>query len=113
MADSIPVEIDCPQVSTDITDESSNLRLIDCREADELAICSLGSAQHCPLSEWGDKWATWFPDRDQRIVILCHHGMRSLQATTFLRNHGFANAQSMSGGIDAWSRLIDPAVSRY
>lgn len=52
-------------------------------------------------------------DPEDRLVVLCHHGMRSLNVTVWLRNQGFEQAQSLSGGIDAWSAEVDPAISRY
>ena len=47
------------------------------------------------------------------IVCYCHHGVRSLTAATILRQAGFERAVSLAGGIDLWSRRIDPAVPRY
>jgi len=47
------------------------------------------------------------------IVVLCHHGQRSLSVAMWLRGQGFERAQSLAGGIDAWSRVIDPSVPRY
>jgi rhodanese-related sulfurtransferase len=52
-------------------------------------------------------------DPEGRIVVICHHGVRSLNVANWLRNQGFEHAQSLRGGIDAWSRDVDPAVLRY
>jgi rhodanese-related sulfurtransferase len=52
-------------------------------------------------------------DPDAPIVVLCHHGARSLSVTMWLREQGFEKAQSLAGGIDHWSRVIDPSVPRY
>ena len=52
-------------------------------------------------------------DPDAHIVVLCHHGQRSLSVAMWLRGQGFDHAQSLAGGIDAWSRTIDPTVPRY
>jgi len=51
--------------------------------------------------------------RDTPIAMICHHGIRTLDAADYLRGYGFANAKSMSGGIDAWSLDVDPSVPRY
>ena len=51
--------------------------------------------------------------RDKTVVAYCHSGMRSLRVAQFLRQQGFADALSLSGGIDAWSLSVDPAVPRY
>jgi len=52
-------------------------------------------------------------DEEDNILVLCHHGARSLSVAVWLRNQGFDKAQSIAGGIDAWSRAIDPHIPRY
>ena len=47
------------------------------------------------------------------ILAYCHHGIRSLHAVRWLRAHGFPRAQSLAGGIDAWTDRVDPALPRY
>ena len=47
------------------------------------------------------------------IVVMCHHGVRSLQVVAFLREAGFLDARSLAGGIDRWSLEIDGTVPRY
>ena len=56
------------------------------------------------ISEW---------DKNQAIVIHCHHGMRSVEAVNFFIQQGFKNVKSMSGGISAWSNAIDTSVPQY
>ncbi len=107
-----PVEVDVQTVQS-LLKEQPNLVLIDCREDDEFATASIEGAELMPMSRWGDelhKLAAW---KDRQIVVHCHHGRRSLQVVAWLRNNGFPTAQSMAGGIDAWSLQIDPSVPRY
>jgi rhodanese-related sulfurtransferase len=52
-------------------------------------------------------------DPESHIVAICHHGVRSMSVTAWLRDQGFDRAQSLRGGIDAWSAEIDPSVQRY
>lgn len=85
--------------------------LVDVREADELAICRIPGALHIPLGELPARMAEIPADRP--VLIHCHHGGRSLRATQFLRAQGRSAVSNVKGGIDAWSRLIDPAVPRY
>ena len=47
------------------------------------------------------------------LVVFCHHGVRSLQVVNWLREQGVAACQSMAGGIDQWSAVVDPRVPRY
>jgi len=52
-------------------------------------------------------------DPDSHVVAICHHGVRSMSVTAWLREQGFEQAQSLRGGIDAWSAEVDPSVPRY
>jgi rhodanese-related sulfurtransferase len=52
-------------------------------------------------------------DPDQPVACLCHHGIRSQQVANFLVQSGFDEVVNLQGGIDAWSREIDPSVPRY
>lgn len=90
-----------------------DFRIIDCREESEWQICRLPDAQLVPLSRFGELAPQVFGNTQERLIIYCHHGMRSLRAAQWLREHGFARAQSMRGGIDAWSDLVDPDTPRY
>jgi len=51
--------------------------------------------------------------KDTRIVFHCHHGGRSQAAAEHFAGLGFTNLHNLAGGIDAWSREIDPSVPRY
>lgn len=88
-------------------------RLIDCREEDEWQICRLPDAVLVPTSRIGEMAAQVFTDTQEHLIIYCHHGMRSQRVAQWLRQHGFVNAQSMRGGIDAWADLVDPEMARY
>ena len=52
-------------------------------------------------------------DPDLPVLVLCHHGMRSLQVALFLERQGYPHAYNITGGIDAWSRQVDPSVPLY
>ena len=86
--------------------------LLDVREPWEFQTAALPNALLMPMGEVTSR-AHQELDPDQPIVVLCHHGSRSLSVTMWLRQQGFENAQSLAGGIDAWSRTIDPTVPRY
>jgi rhodanese-related sulfurtransferase len=87
--------------------------LIDVREQDEWDICHLPRATLVPLSALAEKAPRVLADKAQPRIIYCHHGMRSLRATQWLRQQGWTQVWSLTGGIDAWSDQIDPAVPRY
>jgi rhodanese-related sulfurtransferase len=86
--------------------------LLDVREPWEFQIASLPGSLLMPMGEVTSR-AHQELDQDADIVVLCHHGVRSLNVTMWLRNQGFDHAQSLSGGIDYWSRAIDPTIPLY
>ena len=92
-------------------------RLVDCREEDEFALGRIEGAQLIPLSRFGELAPGLLlpagEEEETPVVIYCHHGMRSLHATQFLREKGLQQVWSLSGGIDLWSTSIDPEVPRY
>ena len=87
--------------------------LLDCRTADEYAVAHIDGSRLIPMQDLPARLAELESWRDKPIVVHCHHGMRSLKVAQWLREQGFSFAQSMTGGIDAWSTEIDPAVPRY
>ncbi len=93
--------------------KGADLRLVDVRDPDEYDYCRLSGAELIPLLTFATDAATKLPDKEADIIVYCHHGMRSMQATEQLRAMGYANARSMAGGIDKWSLEIDSTVRRY
>ncbi len=94
------------------------LVLLDVREAweHELATLQLPDARlrHLPLSTLAvAPGEIDLLDRLQRVVCVCHHGVRSAQVAAFLQRRGFADVYNLHGGIDAWSIAVDPRVPRY
>ena len=85
--------------------------LLDVREAWEAEIASIPGATLIPMGDIPSRLQELDPDRP--IVVLCHHGARSLNVAMWLRNQGFEHAQSLAGGIEQWSRSIDPSTPRY
>jgi rhodanese-related sulfurtransferase len=87
-------------------------RLIDVREPWEFTTTRIEGSLPLPMGEVATR-AHKELEFDERLVIVCHHGVRSMNVTAWLRRQGFEKAQSLRGGIDAWSVEVDPAVTRY
>jgi rhodanese-related sulfurtransferase len=87
-------------------------RLIDVREPWEFATAHIEGGVLMSMGEVPAR-AHQELDPDEHLVVVCHHGMRSMNVAVWLRNQGFEQAQSLRGGIDAWSAEVDPAVPRY
>jgi len=86
--------------------------LLDVREPWEYQTAHIEPSTLLPMNEIPGR-AHQELDEDAPILVLCHHCARSLSVAAWLRQQGFDKAQSVSGGIDAWSRLIDPTIPRY
>lgn len=84
--------------------------LIDVRTDEERAVASLAAARPYDLET--DR-AIAGMQHDTPLVFLCHHGFRSQHAALHFANEGFTDVANVQGGIDAWSRLVDPGVARY
>jgi len=91
---------------------NQSVRLIDVREPWEFAATSVAGSLPIPMGEIPLR-APIELDRGEQLIVMCHHGVRSMNVTVWLRRQGFEKAQSMRGGIDAWSLEVDPTVARY
>ena len=105
------LEITVDQLKQQLATEHPPL-LLDVREPWEFEAAHIPGARLMPMSEVPGRAFQEF-DEDQPIAVLCHHGARSLSVANWLRQQGFSNAQSVAGGIDLWSRVIDPSVPQY
>ena len=91
--------------------KAGKIKLLDVRTPEEYATARVDGSILVDQSIAQEIMQNW--PKDTRIVTICHHGMRSLDAAAYLRGHGFANTKSMMGGIDAWAVQIDPSIARY
>jgi rhodanese-related sulfurtransferase len=87
--------------------------LLDVRADWEHQLAKIAEGPLVPLQELQQRLAELKPPEGATFVAYCHHGMRSRQAASFLRQVGFPQARSLAGGIDRWSLAIDPKVARY
>lgn len=85
--------------------------LLDVRDDWEWQLARIDGSRHLPMSEIPARLDDL--DKSHPTVVICHHGLRSLQVVAFLERLGFANLHNLQGGIDAWARNIDPAVPVY
>jgi rhodanese-related sulfurtransferase len=103
-----------PQDVKSLQDSGESLFLIDVREPAEWDLTRIEGALLVPMGTVpASLQALEDKADDGALVVYCHHGVRSLQVVSWLREHGIACCYSMSGGIDRWSREIDSAVPRY
>ncbi len=100
-----------PSEVDELLKSDKNILLIDVREPWEYETAKIENSQLMPLSKFAEESMNLNPD--DNIIIYCHHGVRSLRACSFLVNNGYKNVINLDGGINAWSREVDPSVPRY
>ena len=110
MAAAIAREI-TPQEFQARQETKEELVLLDVREYWERETACIEPSRHIPMAEIPS--SLWELDPEKHIIVYCHHGVRSLAVTDWLRKQGYERVQSMSGGIDRWSVQIDSKVPRY
>ena len=85
--------------------------LLDVREPWELDLCQLAGTQHIPMHLVPVRCDDIDPNRD--VVVICHHGGRSMQVAMFLERKGFRSVHNLMGGVEAWAAEVDPNMRRY
>ena len=81
------------------------------REPHEYEIARIPGSTLIPLHHLPERMSEL--DSSREIVLHCHHGQRSMRALQMLRQAGFRKLKNLRGGIDSWSREVDPSVPRY
>lgn len=105
-----PLEIDVKTLKS-MQDRGDDFILLDVREPGEHAAAAIQGSTLIPLGTLPQRVTELA--KGKRIVVHCHHGGRSMRATTWLRQNGFDQASNLAGGIDAWALEIDGKVPRY
>ncbi|MEW5009818.1 MAG: rhodanese-like domain-containing protein [Cycloclasticus sp.] len=94
-----------------IDSEQTTPLLLDVREPHEFECCRIEGSQLMPMQSVPGHLDQL--DKEQAIVTICHHGMRSQQVAQFLVQNGFSNITNLSGGVDAWAQQVDLDMPRY
>jgi rhodanese-related sulfurtransferase len=89
---------------------SGKARLVDVRTREEYDAVHIAGSLFL-TQELMHEMGGW--DSTVQIIFVCHHGIRSLDATAYFAGHGLDNVRSLRGGIDAWSCDVDPNLPRY
>ena len=105
-------QIRAHQLAEWLADESqAKPLLLDVRERWEFEMCCLAGSQHIPMHLVPIRCEEL--NRDQEIVVICHHGGRSMQVAMFLEGKGYADVHNLSGGVEAWAKEVDSTMRRY
>jgi rhodanese-related sulfurtransferase len=104
-------QITAPQLHDLLAGAHQPPLLLDVREPWEFELARIEGSLLLPLGQVPAHLDELDPARE--TVVICHHGVRSMQAAFFLQSRGFRNIINLAGGIDAWSREVDPNVPAY
>ncbi|KAA0445332.1 MAG: sulfurtransferase [Candidatus Thioglobus sp.] len=85
--------------------------LLDVREQWEWNNCHIEGARLLPMGQIAANIGSL--DKEQEIVIICHHGIRSMQVAHYFDSIGFKSVINLRGGIDAWARQVDISIATY
>ncbi len=85
--------------------------LLDVRDAWERELCNIEGSIHMSVMEIANHLNELDPEAE--IVVICHHGMRSMQVAGYLETNGFNKVSNLAGGIDAWALSVEPEMTRY
>lgn len=92
-------------------ERGERLLLVDVREPWEYEMCRIEGSKLIPMGTIPANLQAL--DVEEDVICYCHHGQRSLDVAVWLRRQGVEGAKSLAGGIDRWSREVDPSVPRY
>ena len=109
--EAVPLEIPVAEAKRLLDENPGRAQLIDVREPLELQICAVQGATPIPMQQIPSHLDEL--PRDKHLLVLCHHGGRSMRVTQFLRAKGFFQVTNVAGGIDAWAEQIEPGMRRY
>lgn len=101
----LPAELQAKMIA------GEKLQLVDVRELWEFNTARISGSVLIPIREVSARVAEI--DHDADIIVICHHGGRSMQVAAFLEREGYSGVHNLTGGVDAWARTIDPSVPTY
>lgn len=86
-------------------------RLLDVREQWEFDITHIAGSSLVPMNTIADGLDDF--EKDAEVVVICHHGIRSMHIADFLESQGFKRVFNLAGGVAEWAEQVDPAMPRY
>lgn len=105
-------QISARQLAERLADEGREKPLLlDVREEWEYELCHVAGSMHLPMAAVPARLGELEPEKE--VVVICHHGGRSMQVAMLLERAGFSSVHNLMGGVDAWAKDVDPAMARY
>ena len=102
-----------PREVKSLLDKGEPFLFIDCRLPNEYAITHIDGAKLIPLQQIGQRFGELQGHEDEKVIVHCKSGGRSMQFAQILRQNGFKDVKSMAGGILLWNKDINPGGPQY
>jgi adenylyltransferase/sulfurtransferase len=102
-----------PREVKSMQDRGEKFVFIDCRQQNEWDITHIDGAELIPLQQIGQHIGSLKKHQNEKIVVHCRTGGRSMQFARLLGQNGFADVKSMAGGILLWNKDINPGGPQY
>lgn len=109
------IEVSAVDLDRELTTSSQSAAtpfLLDVRERWEFARAAI-PASLLILDLDFEPWLASMLASGRPVVVICHHGVRSLSAALFLRGRGIRAVRSLRGGVEAWATQVDLTMPRY
>ena len=106
-------QFSAPQLKEYLAQTDTAPVLLDVREPWEYEYCRIEGSRLIPMGQIPMAVEADELDRGRETVVICHHGVRSMQVAYFLEHAGFSNVINLAGGVDAWARDVDPNMRKY
>jgi rhodanese-related sulfurtransferase len=100
-----------PKDLADLLKQNPSLRVVDIRTREEHEAARIEGSTLFSQEIMQEMLGRW--PRQAALIIYDHQGKKSMDAAAYFAGHGFENVRALKGGIDAWSREVDPKVPRY
>jgi rhodanese-related sulfurtransferase len=105
-------QLSCTQLKAWLDDAATAKPfLLDVREPWEFSHCHIEGATPIPMASIPARIEELDPEAP--TVVICHHGMRSMQVAMYLQQQGFSRLYNLGGGVAAWAAQVDPAMPTY
>jgi adenylyltransferase/sulfurtransferase len=102
-----------PREVKSLLDEHKPFVFIDCRLPNEAAITKIDGAKLIPLQEISARFGELKGHENEKVIVHCKSGARSMKFATLLRQNGFKDVKSMAGGILLWNKDVNPGGPQY
>ena len=97
--------------ASEMLKQNPEIPLLDVRSEEERAMACINNSRLLDNQLAQEIQESW--DLENPLILICHQGVRSLQAGQFFTSQGFQQVYHISDGIDGWSLNVDPAIPRY